>query len=151
MNTTVRKQMTFDFDGLIRLLAGHLYSEKKVFIRELIQNAHDAIQRRVAREPAFHLDQGYIDILTDLTSGPGRIVFRDNGIGMTSEDLEEFLSTIGKSGTLAAREAELVPDVIGQFGIGFLSGFVVGAKVEVHTRHVDAGPNGACLWENDGS
>lgn len=151
MNTTVRKQMTFDFDGLIRLLAGHLYSEKKVFIRELIQNSHDAIQRRVAREPGFHLDQGYIDILTDLTSGPGRIVFRDNGIGMTAEDLEDFLSTIGKSGTLAARETELVPDVIGQFGIGFLSGFVVGAKVEVHTRHVGAGPDGACLWENDGS
>jgi molecular chaperone HtpG len=91
--------MTFDFDGLIRLLAGHLYSEKKVFIRELIQNAHDAIQRRAAREPGFHVDQGYIDILTDLTAGAGRIVFRDNGIGMTAEDLDIFLSTIGKSGT----------------------------------------------------
>jgi molecular chaperone HtpG len=70
---------------------------------------------------------------------------------MTAEDLEQFLSTIGKSGTLAAREEELVPDVIGQFGIGFLSGFVVGGKVEVHTRHLQARPDDGCLWENDGS
>lgn len=93
-----KREMTFDFDGLIQLLAGHLYSEKKVFIRELIQNAHDAIQRRVAAELGFDRDQGHIDILTDLASSPGKIVFRDNGIGMTKEDLEIFLSTIGKSG-----------------------------------------------------
>jgi molecular chaperone HtpG len=144
------KEMTFDFDGLIRLLAGHLYSEKKVFIRELIQNAHDAIQRRAAMDPEFDLGGGRIDILTDLATGPGRIVFRDNGVGMTEGDLEEFLSTIGKSGTLQARETDHVPDVIGQFGIGFLSGFVVGSKVEVRTRHMNAGPEGGCLWENDG-
>ena len=150
MSNKVTKEMTFDFDGLIQLLAGHLYSEKKVFIRELIQNAHDAIQRRAAKDPAFDRDTGHIDILTDLTAEPGRIVFRDNGLGMTEQDLEQFLSTIGKSGTLLAREAEHVPDVIGQFGIGFLSGFVVGSKVEVRTRHMDAPPEAGCLWENDG-
>ena len=119
-------EMTFDFDGLIQLLAGHLYSEKKVFIRELIQNGHDAIQRRVTHDPAFTLEMGRIDILTDLTGATGQIVFRDNGLGMTRADLNQFLSTIGRSGTRAAQGD--TPDVIGQFGIGFLSGFVVGSR-----------------------
>ena len=149
------REMTFDFDGLIQLLAGHLYSEKKVFIRELIQNAHDAIHRRVVAEPGFERDQGHIDILTDLASNPGKIVFRDNGIGMTQKDLETFLSTIGKSGTKAAREEAAkteneLADVIGQFGIGFLSGFVVGGRVEVRTRHLDAAESDGRLWENAG-
>src|SRR5690349_16876269 len=119
--TNAKREMTFDFDGLIQLLAGHLYSEKRVFIRELIQNAHDAIQRRAAARQGFERDQGHIDILTDLASNPAKIVFRDNGIGMTERDLDEFLSTIGKSGTKQAREGATAEselgDVIGQFGI----------------------------------
>ncbi len=146
---TTTNEMTFDFDGLIQLLAGHLYSEKKVFIRELIQNAHDAIQRRAAKDPSFNRDQGHIDILTDLADSPARIIFRDNGIGMSLQDLEEFLSTIGRSGTKAARDE--APEVIGQFGIGFLSGFVVGARVEVRTRSWEAAPEQGCLWENSGN
>jgi len=150
MPDRVAKEMTFDFDGLIQLLAGHLYSEKKVFIRELIQNAHDAILRRAASDSSFEREQGHIDILTDLTVSPGRIVFRDNGIGMTQQDLEVFLSTIGKSGTREARLVDTLPDVIGQFGIGFLSGFVVGSRVEVRTRHWQAPEDDGCLWENSG-
>lgn len=145
----INNEMTFDFDGLIQLLAGHLYSEKKVFIRELIQNAHDAILRRATKDPSFSREQGHIGILTDLTASPARIVFRDNGLGMSVQDLEDFLSTIGKSGTKAAGDE--VPDAIGQFGIGFLSGFVVGARVEVRTRAWDAPPDDGCLWENSGN
>ncbi len=142
-------EMTFDFDGLIQLLAGHLYSEKKVFIRELIQNGHDAIVRRAHDDPVFERANGRIHILTDLTAEPGRIVFRDNGIGMSRQDLETFLSTVGRSGTRAA--AGDAPDVIGQFGIGFLSGFVVGARVTVRTRHWRDPLDVGCLWENDGT
>ena len=142
-------EMTFDFDGLIQLLAGHLYSEKKVFIRELVQNAHDAIVRRAVDDPAFDREQGRIHILTDLTAAPGRIIFRDNGLGMSRTDLERFLSTVGKSGTRAASGD--APDVIGQFGIGFLSGFVVGARVEVRTRAWQEPPEAGSLWENDGT
>jgi molecular chaperone HtpG len=146
-----QREMTFDFDGLIQLLAKHLYADKKIFIRELIQNAHDAIQRRAAKQPNFELSAGYIDIVTDLSVTPACITFRDNGIGMTESDLDDFLATIGRSGTLVAREAEHVPDVIGQFGIGFLSGFVVGGKIEVRTRHIDEkDASNSCLWENDG-
>ena len=68
---------------------------------------------------------------------------------MTATDLQQFLSTIGKSGTRAASEDS--PEVIGQFGIGFLSGFVVGARVEVRTRHWGTRDREGCLWENSGN
>jgi len=136
-------EMQFDFDGLIQLLAHHLYSEKKVFIRELIQNAHDSIQRRRAVD-----DSGYggrIDI--DARPADLQIIFRDNGIGMNRHDLEEYLSSIGKSGT--REEAGTVKGLIGQFGIGFLSAFVVAGRVEVRTRKFNE--EQGWLWTNEGS
>ncbi len=136
-------EMQFDFDGLIQLLAGHLYSEKKVFIRELIQNAHDSVVRRRAAE---HGDYGgRIEIET--CPEKDRIVFRDNGIGMSRDDLNQFLSSIGKSGTELAKEH--IQGLIGQFGIGFLSAFVVAGRVEVRTRKM--GENQGWLWTNDGT
>src|SRR5689334_15285920 len=119
-------EMQLDFDGLIQIIANHLYSEKRVFIRELIQNAHDGIKRRAQADAGF----GRIDIETrpqDL-----EITFRDNGIGMNKSDLEEYLSTVGNSLTrLQSKETE---GLIGQFGIGFLSAFVVARHVKVRTR-----------------
>ena len=146
--TAKNLKMELDFQGLIRILAGHLYSKKEIFIRELIQNAHDAIWRRHYTNKDFDVGQGRIDIVTDLTGEIGRIVFRDNGIGMTEEDLIEFLSAIGRSGTLTARNE--APEIIGQFGIGFLSGFVVASRIEVRTRHFSAKPDQACLWVSNG-
>jgi molecular chaperone HtpG len=141
-------KMELDFQGLIKILAGHLYSKKEIFIRELIQNAHDAIWRRHHSDDDFDVGQGRIDLVTDLTGGKGRIVFRDNGIGMRDSDLIQFLSAVGRSGTQAAQEE--VPEVIGQFGIGFLSGFVVGERIEVRTRHWSARPEEGCLWQSLG-
>ncbi|MFT5327382.1 MAG: molecular chaperone HtpG [Planctomycetaceae bacterium] len=145
-------EMQFDFDGLIKLLAGHLYSEKKVFIRELVQNAHDAIQRRAHAEDGFSAGtSGRIDIISSLAEEPYHVIFRDNGTGMSKADLEDYLSSIGTSGTRAARENDHVPDVIGQFGIGFLSGFVVASRIEVRTRHFkDDDPKQGWLWKNEG-
>jgi molecular chaperone HtpG len=136
-------EMQFDFDGLIQLLAHHLYSEKKVFIRELIQNAHDSIQRRKAVD-----DSGYGGRI-DIDSRPTdlQIIFRDNGIGMNRHDLEEYLSSIGRSGT--REEARSVKGLIGQFGIGFLSAFVVARRVEVRTRKLNE--EKGWLWTNEGS
>lgn len=147
MNQKILK-MELDFQGLIRILAGHLYSKKEIFIRELIQNAHDAIWRRHHIDQIFDVGQGRIDIVTDLTSEVGRMVFRDNGVGMTEQDLINFLSAIGRSGTSSVRDE--VPETIGQFGIGFLSGFVVASRIEVRTRHFSVGPDQACLWVSDG-
>jgi len=133
--------MQFDFDGLIEVIANHLYSEKKVFIRELIQNAHDGIRRRAQADAGY----GRIDIETrpqDL-----EITVRDNGIGMSQDDLVEYLSNVGKSFTRLQREE--TEGLIGEFGIGFLSAFVVARRVEVRTRKL--GEDGGWLWENDGS
>ncbi|MCX5233824.1 ATP-binding protein [Streptomyces prunicolor] len=134
-------EMSFDFEGLIQMIANNLYSEKKVFIRELIQNAHDGIRRRTQRDGVV----GRIDVETrpqDL-----EITIRDTGIGMNREDLEGYLSNIGKSLTKEERERD--NSLIGQFGIGFLAAFVVASKVRVTTRKV--GAKTGWLWENEGS
>ncbi len=136
-------QMQFDFDGLIQLVADHLYSEKKVFIRELVQNAHDAVKRRAK------VDKGGYGGRIDIETRPSerRIIFRDNGIGMNRDDLEDYLSNIGKSFTRMQQEE--VEGLIGEFGIGFLAGFVVASRVEVRTRKF--GEAQGWLWENEGS
>lgn len=134
-------EMSFDFEGLIQMIANNLYSEKKVFIRELVQNAHDGIRRRAVLEGVA----GRIDVETrpqDL-----EITVRDTGIGMNRADLIDYLSNIGKSLTKEQREQD--DTLIGQFGIGFLAAFVVASKVRVTTRKV--GEETGWLWENTGS
>jgi molecular chaperone HtpG len=132
-------EIKFDFKGIINLLAKNLYSEKKVFIRELVQNAHDAIRRRQAKEQS---SGGRIDIYC--RPEDDRIIFKDTGIGMSREDLDSYLSSLGASGT---RESH-IEGVIGQFGIGFMSAFIVAKKVEVFTRKL--GESQGWLWTNEG-
>jgi molecular chaperone HtpG len=140
----VTKEMTLDFEGLLRLLANSLYSEKKVFMRELVQNGHDSIRRREKREPNH---RGRLDIET--RPEEGWISFTDNGIGMNAADLHDYLSRIGASGTkLLGRGQEQVSGLVGQFGIGFLSGFIVAERVEVRTRKFDE--DTGWLWRNGG-
>lgn len=136
------QEMQFDFDGLIQLLAGHLYSEKQVFLRELIQNAQDSVTRRHAIDPLA--PEGRIEMYAD----PPNLVLeiRDNGIGMTDEDLKHFLSTIGKSGTRLQKQD--VSGLVGQFGIGFLAAFLVARRVEVQTKRYDASQGWE--WVNEG-
>jgi molecular chaperone HtpG len=142
--------METNFEGLIRLLAKHLYADPDVFIRELVQNAHDSIVRRQQTEPDL---SGRIDIEADRKAAT--LVFRDNGIGMDREDIKDFLSVIGSTGTgLARRAAEneahsTALQLIGQFGIGMLSAFVVAEKIVVRTRK--AGGRQAFAWHNHGT
>jgi molecular chaperone HtpG len=135
-------EMSFDWDGLINLLAKHLYSEKRIFIREIIQNAHDSIVRRQYQQPGFG---GRINILIDIAQST--ITFKDDGMGMNKDDLVDFLSTVGKGETRSKRKD--IDGLIGQFGIGFLSAFVVADKVEVRTRKL--GEQQGWVWINTGS
>ena len=142
-------QMETNFSGLIQLLAKHLYSDPDVFIRELVQNSHDAIHRRRALEPNL---SGRIDISVDSTART--ITFIDNGIGMGADEIRQFLSVIGSSGTLTAlQDADtaraVASDLIGQFGIGFLSAFLVASRVDVRTLRHDS--RQSLRWRNDGS
>lgn len=130
-------EMQFDWAGLLKLLAENLYNKKQVFIRELIQNAHDAIQRRA--EP----EAGRVEIEIDHRNR--RLCIMDNGIGMNEADLHNYLSTIGIGATRLSKKEGLV----GHFGIGFLSAFIVADRVEVVTRR--EGEAVGYRWRNTGS
>jgi len=126
-------KMRASFQGLVQVLAKSLYPEPDVFIRELLQNAHDSIQlRRVA--DGDHAGE----IRIDVDDRARTLSFSDNGTGMDQRDIEEFLSVIGSTGTgsraqeLASRDIAVA--TIGQFGIGLLSAFVVAERIDVYTR-----------------
>lgn len=139
--------MKTSFTGLVKLLAKSLYPEPDVFVRELVQNAHDSIQIRQKENSDI---SGLIKIFTDHTQGI--VTFEDNGIGMGKVEIEDLLSTIGRSGTGESTtkfsERGEVLDTIGQFGIGFLSAFVVAEKIDVITRKV--GETDVWYWSNEG-
>ncbi|MBK8182991.1 MAG: ATP-binding protein [Candidatus Competibacteraceae bacterium] len=140
-------KMRTSFQGLVRLLAKSLYPESDVFIRELLQNAHDSIQLRQVHQP-----EPAGEIRIDVVEGARQLSFSDNGAGMDQRDIEEFLSVIGSTGTghhareLAARDVAVA--TIGQFGIGLLSAFVVAERIEVYTRK--SGAMQAWRWANHG-
>jgi molecular chaperone HtpG len=144
-------EIKIDLQGLIRLLAKNLYAEADVFVREMIQNAHDSIKRRGEIEQ--HEPTGSIRIRVDRQNST--ITITDNGSGLTEQEIHDYLSTIGRSGTGEFRQElinkgrqELVT-LIGQFGIGLLSAFVVAYKVEVETLSLQ--PNSpAWLWVSEG-
>jgi molecular chaperone HtpG len=119
--------------GIIELLSNHLYSGPEVFLRELLQNGVDAIRARLNLEPSH---QGEITLEVLGKSGgkqPPTLVFTDNGIGLTEEEIHCFLATIGQS-SKNAEFWERPSDFIGQFGIGLLSCFVVSDEIVVITR-----------------
>ena len=153
-------QETFTFQTevgrLLDIVAHSLYSHKEIFLRELISNASDACDRlRYGALTNPHLTGGEgglrIRILVDRQARTLAIV--DNGIGMNREDLIETLGTIARSGTQAFL-AQLTGDgkkdlgLIGQFGVGFYSSFMVADRVDVLTRK--AGEEQAWLWSSDG-
>lgn len=131
---------TFNFqvnlEGIIDILANHLYSEEKVFIRELLQNATDAITARKKLDPSFE-GQIRVDVIAGDATAPAQIIFEDNGIGLTEKEVHQFLSSIGssikrKTNKLANNRA----DFIGQFGIGLLSCFMITDEIVMVTRSI---------------
>jgi molecular chaperone HtpG len=127
--------LLFDIKGLIGLLSGNLYSDTEMFVREIIQNSHDAIIERQTVDPSH---AGAISIITERSTGT--LIFRDNGCGMTRSEIINYLSTIGVSGKRWSQgEPEQMKGIIGQFGIGFLSAFVVANELAVETLSVKTG------------
>ncbi|MGO9464022.1 MAG: ATP-binding protein [Isosphaeraceae bacterium] len=147
-----RFEVKIDLQGLIRLLAKNLYKEADVFVRELIQNSHDSLKRRHELEQN-RAPAGAIRICTDREAAT--ISVTDNGSGLTETEIHEYLSTIGRSGTGEFRK-ELVKkgrsaevSLIGQFGIGLLSAFVVAHRVEIET--LSSQPNNpSWRWVSEG-
>lgn len=125
-----------DLRGVVDLLSRHLYSSPRVYIRELLQNAVDAITARRAADPDA-------PARITLEAAGGEVRVHDTGIGLTEDEVHTFLATIGRSG----KRDELGfarHEFLGQFGIGLLSGFLVADEIEVETRSAGGGPT--VLW-----
>uniref|UniRef100_A0A3Q1MT00 TNF receptor associated protein 1 n=1 Tax=Bos taurus TaxID=9913 RepID=A0A3Q1MT00_BOVIN len=140
---------------LLDIVARSLYSEKEVFIRELISNASDALEK--LRHKLVSEGQALPDMEIHLQTDAdrGTITIQDTGVGMSREELVSNLGTIARSGSKAfldalQNQAEAGSKIIGQFGVGFYSAFMVADRVEVYSRSVDAGSLGY-RWLSDGS
>jgi molecular chaperone HtpG len=150
------KQFKAESKRLLDLMINSIYTHKEIFLRELISNASDAIDKLYYRSLSENLsdvaqDQLKINISFDEVNRT--ITIEDNGIGMNVEDMEENLGTIAKSGSLAFKE-ELAKkekqddvDIIGQFGVGFYSAFMVAKRVEVLSKKY--GEEKAYLWSSE--
>lgn len=115
--------------GMLDILSNHLYKTADVFLRELMQNGVDAITLRQKREAGWNHGSIHIDLV------PGkRIIFTDNGAGLTKQEIHHFLSVIGQSSKRDFLHGKLPEDYIGRFGIGLLSCFMVSDSIIVHTR-----------------
>lgn len=143
---------------LLHLVIHSLYSNKEIFLRELISNASDAADKlRFAALADNKLYEGDADlkVIIDVDPEAKTITISDNGIGMSREEVVENLGTIAKSGTrefLAALTGDQAKDakLIGQFGVGFYSAFIVADKVVVETRKAGLPANEAVRWESEG-
>lgn len=151
-----RKEFKAESKRLLDLMINSIYTHKEIFLRELISNASDAIDKlyyqTLSNNEAVARDD--LHILIELNKEARTIKISDTGIGMSKEELEENLGTIAKSGSLAFKE-ELAKkekqdediDVIGQFGVGFYSAFMVANKVEVVSKKY--GSQEAYQWTSD--
>lgn len=142
---------------LLDIVAKSLYSNKEVFVRELISNASDALEklRYVHLSDGSETDIGSLEIHITSDKQNRILTIQDNGIGMTKDELISNLGTIAKSGTKAFLEdlknkSSDISSFIGQFGVGFYSSFMVANKVEVYTKSLTSESPGYC-WISDGS
>ena len=143
---------------LLHLMIHSLYSNKEIFLRELISNASDAIDKlrfAALADDALLEGQGEYAVRVDVDKDANTITISDNGIGMSREEVIENLGTIAKSGTAAFLEnlsgdQKKDSQLIGQFGVGFYSAFIVADRVEVHTRKAGAENDSGVLWESHG-
>ncbi len=159
MNTQVE---TLEFEAearqLLHLMVNSIYSNKDAFLRELISNASDALDKlrlEAFRNKDLQVDTSDLHIDIEVNKEQRTLTVRDNGIGMSRDDVVSLIGTIAKSGTVEflhklkeSRDAAVSQDLIGQFGVGFYSSFMVADKVTLLTRR--AGESQATRWESSG-
>lgn len=144
------KQFKTESKRILDLMINSIYTNKEIFLRELISNASDAIDKlHFISLTDGNVDSNFkIEIKADKKERT--LTVSDNGIGMTREELEKNLGTIAESGTLAFKnKSEEKTDLIGQFGVGFYSAFMVAKKIEVKSRAYNA--DEAYLWTSSGA
>lgn len=143
---------------LLHLMIHSLYSNKEIFLRELISNASDAADKlrfRALSQPDLYEGDGELRVRVSFDKDNRTLTIADNGIGMNREEVIDHLGTIAKSGTKAFLESmgsDQAKDsqLIGQFGVGFYSAFIVADKVTVRTRAAGDKPENGVFWESAG-
>ena len=155
---TARKEFKAESKRLLDLMINSIYTHKEIFLRELISNASDAMDKlyyRALSENITGLNREDFVIALEIDKENRTLTISDNGCGMTKEELEEHLGTIAQSGSFqfkkdnAGKENTEEIDVIGQFGVGFYSAFMVSSLVTVRSRayHCEQG----YVWESTGA
>ena len=161
MDTPTQDKQTMGFQAevkqLLHLMIHSLYSNKEIFLRELVSNASDAIDKRrfeSLRDPALLGPDTRLAIRVGFDAAARTLTVSDNGIGMSREEVISHLGTIARSGTREffsqlSGDQQKDAQLIGQFGVGFYSSFIVAERVTVITRH--AGTETATRWESEGA
>jgi molecular chaperone HtpG len=161
-DTSVHASETLGFQAevkqLLHLMVHSLYSNKEIFLRELVSNASDACDKlrfQAIDQPDLLQGDAELRIRVDFDKAGRTITVSDNGVGMTRDEAVANLGTIARSGTREffshlTGDKQKDAQLIGQFGVGFYSSFIVADKVSVLTRHVGAAETDAVLWESDG-
>ncbi len=144
---------------ILHLVTHSLYSNKEIFLRELVSNASDACDKlrfEALDKPELLEDQPNLDVRVFFDAEAKTITIRDNGIGLSADEAVSHLGTIAKSGTrefLSKLDGEKKKDanLIGQFGVGFYSGFIVAERMTVESRRAGAAADQGVRWSSDGS
>ena len=154
-----KKQFKAESKRLLDLMINSIYTHKEIFLREIISNASDAIDKlayRALTDDSVGMNREDFRILISVDNDARTLTVSDNGIGMTQAELESNLGVIAKSGSMAFKEevagaddAQDTTDIIGQFGVGFYSAFMVSDKVTVISRAY--GSDTAYRWESSGA
>lgn len=147
------KEFKAESKRLLEMMINSIYTHKEIFLRELISNASDAMDKLYFKSMSENtgITRSDMEIKLEVNKDDRKLIITDNGIGMTREELENNLGTIAKSGSLAFKnENEKTDDVniIGQFGVGFYSAFMVAKKVTVISKAY--GSDTAYMWESEG-
>ena len=150
-----KKEFQAESKKLMDMMINSIYTNKEIFLRELISNASDAIDKlyyKSLTDPSVGMNKGDFRILLTRDKDNRLLTVSDNGIGMTKEELEQNLGTIAHSGSLDFKKDNKDEniDIIGQFGVGFYSAFMVADKVEIVTRSYKEGSK-TMRWTCDGS
>ena len=154
-----KKQFKAESKKLLDLMIHSIYTNKEIFLRELISNASDAMDKLAYRsltDTSLNINRDNLEIRIDIDKEKRKLIISDNGCGMTKEELENNLGTIAKSGSLdfkklydkEKKDGQDI-DIIGQFGVGFYSAFMVSDKIKVESKSVDS--EDAYIWKSEGA
>ena len=148
---------------LLHLVTHSLYSNKEIFLRELVSNASDACDKlrfEALNDATLYEDQSNLEVRVSFDKAARTLTIQDNGIGMSTQEAIDHLGTIAKSGTkdfmsrLSGDQKQTASEqgqLIGQFGVGFYSGFIVADKITVESRRAGLKANEGVRWTSSGA